>query len=199
MTPDEIVEAYKVVTQDIENRAATEAARVGNAQRSLGTLAERVASPSGQTSGLANYTYDRTMRPTVDSLAAALTTQGYANALENNLKAGLREAKNRYDDARNAYTAKGGSGGSGGGSGGGNKTSGATDKDDAEFRVGEVRYQNQYVPWGSTYYQWEAAKQWAAQNAQRQAVYDTLKQKYENGEITAEEYNRALERMVNGY
>lgn len=198
MTPDEIVEAYKVVAQDIENRAATEAARIGNAQRSLGTLAERVASPSGQTSGLANYTYDRTMRPTVNSLTAALTTQGYANALENNLKAGLRDAKNRYDDARNAYTAKSGSGGSGG-SGGGNKTSGATDKDDAEFRVGEVRYQNQYVPWGSTYYQWEAAKQWAGQNAQRQAVLDTIRQQYANGEITEEEYQRALERMASGY
>lgn len=104
MNPDQIIEAYKVVAQDVQNRAAQEAARVGNAQRSLGTLAERVASPTGQTSGLANYTYNRLMRPTVDSTAASLTTTGYANALENNLKTSLRNAKNLYEDAKNRYT-----------------------------------------------------------------------------------------------
>lgn len=117
MNSDEIIDAYNVVVQDIQNRAANEAARVGNAQRSLGTLAERVATPSGMTSGLANYTYDRTMRPAVDTLTSSLTTTGYAGALENNLKANLRAAKNRYEDAKNAYTvaASRGSGGSTGG------------------------------------------------------------------------------------
>ena len=115
MNPDQIIEAYKVVAQDVQNRAAEQAARVGNAQRSLGTLAERVASPSGQTYGLANYTYNRAMRPTVDSTAASLTTTGYANALENNLKTNLREAKNRYEDAKNRYTvASAGGGGNNG-------------------------------------------------------------------------------------
>lgn len=113
MTPDDIIEAYKVLAQNVQDNAAREAARIGNAQRSLGTLAERVASPSGQTYGLANYTYDRTMRPVVDSTAKALVTQGLATGLQTNLSDALREAKNRYEDARNRATAS--SGGSGGG------------------------------------------------------------------------------------
>lgn len=114
MTPDEINEAYKVLAQNVNDNAAQEAARVGNAQRSLGTLAERVASPANQTYGLANYTYDRTMRPVVDSTARALATQGLASSLEQSLTDALRAAKNRYEDARNSSYAK---------SAGGNTTS----------------------------------------------------------------------------
>lgn len=111
MTPDEIVEAYNVLAQNVNDNAAQEAARIGNAQRSLGTLAERVASPANQTYGLANYTYDRTMRPVVDSTARALATQGLASGLEQNLTNALSAAKNRYEDARNRAAASGGSGG----------------------------------------------------------------------------------------
>lgn len=134
MTPDQIIEAYNVVAQDVQNRAAQEAARVGNAQRSLGTLAERVASPSGQTYGLANYTYNRTMRPTVDSTAASLTTTGYANALENNLKSSLRDAKNRYEDAKNRYTIASAGGGGGGTTGGNNQN--YNEQQDKEYTGG---------------------------------------------------------------
>lgn len=112
MTPDEIAEAYNVLAQNVNDNAAQEAARIGNAQRSLGTLAERVASPANQTYGLANYTYDRTMRPVVDSTARALATQGLAAGLEQNLTNALRAAKDRYENARNsAYSSGGGSGG----------------------------------------------------------------------------------------
>lgn len=104
MTPEEIIDAYNVLAQDVQDQTAIEAARIGNAQRSLGPLAAAVASPSGQTSGLANYTYDRTLRPTVDTLTTSLITTGKANALENKLKSDLRAAKNAYEDAKNAYT-----------------------------------------------------------------------------------------------
>lgn len=110
MSPDEIIEAYNVLSQNVQNNTAQEAARIGNAQRSLGTLAERVASPSGQTSGLANYTYDRTMRPVVDSTSKALVTQGLATGLQTNLSDALRAAKNRYEDARNRAASSGGGG-----------------------------------------------------------------------------------------
>ena len=120
MTPDEIIEAYNVLAQDTQDYTAQEAARIGNAQRSLGTLAERVASPSGQTSSLANYTYDRTMRPVVDSTSRALITQGLAQGLQTNLSDALRAAKNRYEDARNRAASSGGSGGGSGGTTGGN-------------------------------------------------------------------------------
>lgn len=114
MSPDEIIEAYNVLAQNAKGYTAQEAARIGNAQRSLGTLAERVASPSGQTSGLANYTYDRTMRPVVDSTSKALITQGLATGLQTNLSNALRAAKNRYENARNRATASSGGGGGGG-------------------------------------------------------------------------------------
>ena len=124
MTPDEINEAYKVLAQNVNDNAAQEAARVGNAQRSLGTLAERVASPANQTYGLANYTYDRTMRPVVDSTARALATQGLASSLEQSLTDALRAAKNRYEDARNSSYAKS--------AGGNNNTTGTTGKQNYE-------------------------------------------------------------------
>ena len=115
MSPQEIQDAYAVVVQDIQNQTAQEAARIGNSQRSLGTLAERVASPSGQTSGLANYTYDRTMRPVVDSLTTSLTTAGKAAGLEELLKSKLRDAKRNYENAKNSYTvASSGGGGNNG-------------------------------------------------------------------------------------
>lgn len=134
MTPDEIIEAYNVLSQNVQDNTAQEAARIGNAQRSLGTLAERVASPSGQTSGLANYTYDRTMRPVVDSTSKALVTQGLAQGLQTNLTDALRAAKNRYEDARNRATA-GSGGGSGGGTTGGNNGDNTTEVTDPSYNM----------------------------------------------------------------
>lgn len=102
MSPDELIEAYNVIAQSTNDYVEQEAAKIGNSQRSLGTLAERVASPSGQTASLANYTYDRTLRPVVDTLTTELVTKGKAQALQNTLDAALRNAKNNYESARNA-------------------------------------------------------------------------------------------------
>lgn len=104
MTPEEIMQAYDVLVQEGNDYAAQEAAKVGNSQRSIGGLAEVVANPSGQTSGLANYTYNRTMRPTVDSLSTALTTTGKSQAMDRYLRNELMAAKNAYENAKNNYT-----------------------------------------------------------------------------------------------
>lgn len=104
MSPEEIIQAYDVLVQEGNNYAAQEAAKVGNSQRSIGGLAEAVANPSGQTSGLANYTYNRLLRPTVDSLAASLTTTGLSQGMDRYLKDQLMAAKNNYENARNNYT-----------------------------------------------------------------------------------------------
>lgn len=101
MSPFDIIEAYNVLAQSTNDYVEQEAAKIGNSQRSLGTLAERVASPSGQTAGLANYTYDRTLRPVVDTLTTELVTKGKAQALQNTLDTALRDAKNNYERARN--------------------------------------------------------------------------------------------------
>ena len=104
MTPEEIMQAYDVLAQEGNQYAAQEAAKIGNSQASLGLMAERVARPTNTTSGLANYTYDRTMRPTVDSLAAGLAVSGKSQALDRYLKDELMKAKNAYEDAKNSYT-----------------------------------------------------------------------------------------------
>lgn len=126
MSPEEIMDAYNVVIEDLQTNTANRAAAIGNSQRSLGTLAERVASPSGQTSGLANYTYDRTMRPVIDTLSASLTTSGKAQALENLLSSKLREAKNNYENSKNNYTVA--STNPSGGGGNNNLVSSVTDR-----------------------------------------------------------------------
>lgn len=105
MTPEEITNAYEVLAQNVQDDAVARAAKIGNSQRSLGLMAERVASPSGQTNGLANYTYNRLMRPTVDTATAGLIAQGKSQALNNYLTEELRKAKNAYEDAKNNYTA----------------------------------------------------------------------------------------------
>ena len=104
MTPEEIMAAYDVLVQEGNDYAAQEAAKIGNSQASLGLMAERVARPSGQTSGLANYTYNRLLRPTVDTLAASLTTTGKSQAMDRYLKDQLMAAKNNYENAKNNYT-----------------------------------------------------------------------------------------------
>lgn len=172
MTPDEIIEAYNVLSQNVNDNAAQEAARIGNAQRSLGTLAERVASPANQTYGLANYTYDRVMRPTVDSTARALATQGLAAGLEQNLSDALRAAKNRYEDARNRAAI------SGGGGGGGNTTSGGNGGNTEE--VTDKAYTG--VPLTDENY----------------TVRDYLNRQHERGEISDEDYEAAINALVGG-
>lgn len=104
MNPEERIASYQEAVDVLNNYTAQEAAKIGNSQASLGLMAERVARPSGTTSGLANYTYDRTLRPTLDSLAASLTTTGYSQGLEKQLYDALTAAKNRYEDAKNRYT-----------------------------------------------------------------------------------------------
>lgn len=99
MTPEEIASAYEVVATDIQNRGAQEAAKIGNSQSSLGLMAERVANPSGMTSGLANYTYDRTLRPTINTLSTSLVTEGKVNALSEYLRNELSKAKQNYQNA----------------------------------------------------------------------------------------------------
>ena len=191
MTPDDIIEAYKVLAQNVQDNTAREAARIGNAQRSLGTLAARVASPSGQTSGLANYTYDRTMRPTVDSTSKALITQGLAQGLQQTLSNALRAAKDRYENSRNSYAASGG--GTGGNSNG--NTNGYSEETDDVYWGGPV-YEPNYWSLGQG---WQDTKQWINKYAQNQAVMEYYRQKYEAGEISAEEYQRVLERLANGW
>lgn len=202
MTPDEINEAYKVLAQNVNDNAAQEAARVGNAQRSLGTLAERVASPANQTYGLANYTYDRTMRPVVDSTARALATQGLASSLEQSLTGALRAAKNRYEDTRNSSYAKS--------VGGNNNTPQSNDpykeitdnsytgENIPQKEYTQYLFEDYYQKWKNgeiTDQEWDNIRSgiWggnAGEAQQRQELYLEFWQKWQNGEITDDEWER---------
>lgn len=135
MTPEEIMQAYDVLVQEGNDYAAQEAAKVGNSQRSIGGLAEVVANPSGQTSGLANYTYNRLLRPTVDTLATSLTTTGKSQAMDRYLRDELMKAKNTYEDAKNNYTRAATAPKS---NNGGNDT--YTEQTDTEFNGEQVPY-----------------------------------------------------------
>lgn len=192
MTPQEIIDAYNVLAEDVKTQSANDAAKVGNSQRSLGTLAAAVASPSGQTSGLANYTYNRLMRPSVDTATAALVTRGKAQALETQLTNELLAAKQNYENSKNRYTASAGSGsGSGNGNGGGKK-----ETTDLEFWGGPV---NEVTAVGkSAYDQLHDAMRQYAQNAQKQQIYEMYKKQYENGEIDKETWDRVVHNMVYG-
>lgn len=199
MTPDEIIEAYNVLAQDVQDNTAQEAARIGNAQRSLGTLAERVASPSGQTYGLANYTYDRTMRPTVDSTSKALITQGLATGLETNLTNALRAAKSRYENARNSYATSGGNNNNSNDS-----TKEVTDPTYTGKNVPEKEYaQSIYEDFYNQYKRGEISEEeWyrirmafggdaeGTESRQRNDLFEHYYEAYLNGEITAEEWER---------
>lgn len=102
MSPDEITQVYNTLAQEVQDYGAQQAAAIGNAQRSLGPLAARVASPSGQTNGLANYTYNRVMRPTIEPTVASLVVEGQGQSLNKTLNDALRAAKKAYEDAKNA-------------------------------------------------------------------------------------------------
>lgn len=194
MTPDEIIEAYNVLAQNVQDNTAQEAARIGNAQRSLGTLAARVASPSGQTSGLANYTYDRTLRPVVDSTSKALITQGLATGLQTNLSNALRAAKSRYDNARaSAVAGSGGSGGSNGTTGGTNGKNGGTEVTDVEYWGGPVVEPN-YYNIGT----WDAMHNYLNMLGDRQAKLNALEYAHDQGMISDEEYQQRLRDIANG-
>lgn len=83
-----------------------QAEQIGMAQQSMGPLAANTMGTT--TSGLGNYTYNRLMRPQVDTMRDEIRVQGYANQLNRLLSDAL-------NNARNNYNRRGGGGGGGGG------------------------------------------------------------------------------------
>ena len=190
MTPQEIIDAYNVLANDVTTQAANDAAKIGNSQRSLGTLAERVASPSGQTSGLANYTYNRIMRPNVDTATTALITKGKAQALQTELTNELLAAKQRYENSKNSYATSSGSGtGSGTGNGKGKKE--VTDNIYWGGPVEEVTAMGL-----SAYDQLHNAMNQIVKNEQKKQIFEMYKQQYERGEISKEQWDTIVHNMI---
>ena len=82
MTPDQITETYEVLAPMATDYANANLERAGQAQASYGPLAQ-AAMGGSQTAGIGNYTYNRLVRPAVDTMRDQLIVEGYSAALNN--------------------------------------------------------------------------------------------------------------------
>lgn len=90
-----LAEIYKVLAPMSTDYANAQAEQIGQAQRSMGTLAGRTMGGS-QTAGLGNYTYNRLIRPQVDTMRDELLVKGYTAQLNRLLSDTLSQAKSNY-------------------------------------------------------------------------------------------------------
>ncbi len=117
MSPDEIASTYEVLAPMSTDYANANLERAGQAQASYGPLAQAAMGDS-RTAGIGNYTYNRLVRPAVDTMRDQLIVEGYSNALNKQLSDSLNAARNNYSRAARRY------GSSSSSSGGNNNTSG---------------------------------------------------------------------------
>lgn len=110
MTPDQITETYEVLAPMATDYANANLERAGQAQASYGPLAQAAMSDS-QTAGIGNYTYNRLVRPAVDTLRDQLIVEGYSNSLNKQLSDTLNKARENYNRATRRRSNGGGGGG----------------------------------------------------------------------------------------
>ena len=120
-----MAEIYKVLAPMSTDYANAQAEQIGQAQRSMGTLAGRTMGNS-QTAGLGNYTYNRLIRPQVDTMRDELLVKGYTAQLNKLLSDSLSSAKSNYRKKSS-------------GSGSGGSSSGTTDDPDNQGTSGVTK------------------------------------------------------------
>lgn len=98
MTPDQITETYEVLAPMATDYANANLERAGQAQASYGPLAQSAMGDS-RTAGIGNYTYNRLVRPAVDTMRDQLIVEGYSAALNKQLSDSLNKAKENYNRA----------------------------------------------------------------------------------------------------
>ena len=122
---NELRAVYETLAPMAGDYMNAQAEQIGQAQQSMGPLAANTMGAT--TSGLGNYTYNRLMRPQVDTMKDELLVKGYANQLNRLLSDALNKARNRYNNS------KSGGGGSDDDDDPDNKgTTGTTKVDDVE-------------------------------------------------------------------
>jgi len=97
-TPQDIVDTYAVLAPMATDYANANLERAGQAQASYGPLAQ-AAMGGSQTAGIGNYTYNRLVRPAVDTMRDQLIVEGYSAALNKQLSDSLNAAKRNYNRA----------------------------------------------------------------------------------------------------
>ena len=110
MTPDQITETYEVLAPMATDYANANLERAGQAQASYGPLAQAAMGDS-QTAGIGNYTYNRLVRPAVDTMRDQLIVEGYSNSLNKQLSDTLNKARENYNRATRRRNNGGGGGG----------------------------------------------------------------------------------------
>lgn len=118
-TPQDIVDIYNVLAPMSTDYANANIERAGQAQASYGPLAQ-AAMGNSQTAGVGNYTYNRLVRPSVDTMRDQLIVSGLSTALNKQISDSLNAARENYNRAARRYNRrKSGGGGDGGGGDGG--------------------------------------------------------------------------------
>lgn len=103
MSPEEITSTYEVLAPMATDYTNANLERAGQAQASYGPLAQ-AAMGGSQTAGIGNYTYNRLVRPAVDTMRDQLIVEGYSNSLNKQLNDSLNAAKNNYNRAARKAT-----------------------------------------------------------------------------------------------
>lgn len=132
MTPDQITETYEVLAPMATDYANANLERAGQAQASYGPLAQ-AAMGNSRTAGIGNYTYNRLVRPAVDTMRDQLVVEGYSAALNKQLSDALNKAKENYNRAARRHS---------NGGGGGNTDPANTKKWDGEIDRDESEWLN---------------------------------------------------------
>lgn len=106
---EDITETYNLLANQPQNYADALMQRQGTAQASYGPLAEQAMGQSRTPQGgVGNYTYNRLIRPSVDTMRDEMIVKGLSDALNKQISDSLKKAQNEY----NKKKSKGSSGGS---------------------------------------------------------------------------------------
>lgn len=109
-TPQDIVDIYNVLAPMSTDYANANIERAGQAQSSYGPLAQAAMGDS-QTAGIGNYTYNRLVRPSVDTMRDQLIVSGLSTALNKQISDSLDKARENYNRAARRHSLSGGGGG----------------------------------------------------------------------------------------
>ena len=137
LTPQAIADVYEVLAPMATDYANANLERAGQAQASYGPLAQAAMGDS-QTAGIGNYTYNRLVRPAVDTMRDQLIVEGYSAALNKQINDSLNAARNNYNRAARRNSNKPSTNPSNTTGGGQTKIGGSTEeatKDDGEKAV----------------------------------------------------------------
>lgn len=111
MDAKEIQSVYDELTKIPAQSANNALADLGNQAAAQGALAGAMNATTGAmnatgSSGISQYTYDRLVSPTVNSLTQQLVVEGKQAALSQAMQDALKAAQNNYNRARSSYASR---------------------------------------------------------------------------------------------